>query len=119
MLSIKKWDRVDKSISASWSERKIDQYRILPIIQDVIDVSQSREYTLEIAKKYIKTQVDRLSGSCKLQLADEINKAWKELVNQQIEIDLSKLPLSIFSSYYEEKQKIITYAVKCVFQNIL
>ena len=119
LLSIKKWDRVDKSISASWSERKIDQYRILPIIQDVIDVSQSREYTLEIAKKYINTQVDRLSGSCKLQLADEINKAWKELVNQQIEIDLSKLALSILASYYEEKQKIIPYAVKCVFQNIL
>jgi len=119
LLSIKKWDRVDKSISAAWSERKIDQYRILPIIQDVIDVSQSREYTLEIAKKYIKTQVDRLSDSCKMQLADEINKAWNGLVNQQIEIDLSKLPLSILSSYYEEKQKIIPYAVKCVFQNIL
>ena len=119
LLSIKKWDRVDKSISAAWSERKIDQYRRLPIIQDVIDVSQSREDTLEIAKKYIKTQVDRLSDSCKMQLADEINKAWNGLVNQQIEIDLSKLPLSILSSYYEEKQKIIPYAVKCVFQNIL
>lgn len=119
LLSITKWDRVDKSISAPWSGRKINQYRILPIIQDVIDVSRSKEYTLETAEKYIKTQVDRLSENCKMQLADEINKAWNGLVNQQIEIDLSKLPLSILSSYYEEKQKIIPYAVKCVFQNIL